>query len=210
VVDYSLYVILDRKYLTEEESTLLAEKIIKGGCSVLQYRDKTDPSKYSFDLAKKLFKVAKDKKIPFIINDRVDIAIRLGADGVHVGEKDMPVKQARSILGPHKIVGKSVHNWEEARAAEREDADYVGAGPVFRSQTKEDDRELISRDFLKEIKDYLTIPVIAIGGIKATNIEELIKLGIENVAISADILLSKDPCEQTKIIKEKITGSKKD
>ena len=207
-MDYSLYVILDRRYFTEEESTSLVEKIIEGGCSILQYRDKTNPLKYSFDLAKKFFKVAKDKKVPFIINDRVDIAICLGANGVHVGDRDMSVKQVRSILGPHKIIGKSVHNWEEVRTAEREGANYVGMGPVFPSQTKVDSRELISRDFLKEIKEYLKIPVVAIGGIKVANIEELIELGIKNVAISADILLAKDPCKQTKIIKEKLAKVK--
>ncbi len=206
-MDFRLYVILDRRYLNGNPLTQV-QKIIEGGYSVLQYRDKLSSDKDFFYLAGELYRIAKKKNIPFIINDRVDIALSLGVEGAHLGANDLPLTQARKLLGSDKIIGKSVHNLEEACIAEREGANYVGAGPVFFSRTKEKGRAPISKDLVREIKEKLKIPVVAIGGIKAENIKELVKLGIENFAICSDILQAKDPARQVKIIKEKLQRAK--
>ena len=202
-MDFRLYVILDRRYLTGDPLTQV-QRIIETGCSVFQYRDKLSSDNDFFYLAGELYQIAKKRNIPFIINDRVDIALSLGVEGVHLGTDDLPIPAVRKLLGPDKIIGRSVHNLEEACIAEREGANYVGVGSVFFSQTKENGRALISKDLVREIKEKLKIPVVAIGGIKANNIKELATLGIKNFAICADILQAKDPAQQVKIIKEKL------
>lgn len=200
-MNFQIYVILDRRYLNKNPKILVKE-VIKGGCSALQYRDKISSTKDFYHLAKELHQIAKEKNVPFIINNRIDIALSLGAEGVHLGIEDLPIKPARQVLGLNKIIGKSVHNLKEARQAKEEGVNYVGVGPVFPSQTKENLPALISRAELKEIKEKLDIPVVAIGGIKAENIKELLEIGIENFAISADILTAESPAKQVKIIKE--------
>ncbi len=208
-MDFRLYVVLDRQYL-DKNPELLIQEIIEGGCSLLQYRDKTGSKEDFSDLAGRLYRIARRRNIPFIINDRVDIAKGLGVEGVHLGKGDCPVKEARLLLGGEKIIGRSVHNLEEAKEAEKEGADYLGIGPVFSSSTKSDNRPSISRELLKEIAEKTKIPVVAIGGIKADNIEELLNFGIKNFAISADILLAPDPKKQVEIIKEKLKTRERD
>ena len=202
-MNFRLHVILDRRYLTGDP-LVQAQKIIEAGCSVFQYRDKLSSDKDFFYLAGELYQIAKKKNIPFIINDRIDIALSLGVEGVHLGADDLPLPAVRKLLGPDKIIGRSVHSLEEARLAENEGANYVGLGPVFPSQTKIDTGDLIPKKELRALKEHLEIPVVAIGGIKAGNIEELVKLGIENFAICSDILQAKDPAQQLNIIKAKL------
>ena len=206
-MDFRLYVILDRRYLTGDP-LVQTQKIIEAGCTVLQYRDKLSSGKDFFYLAGKLYQIAKKKNIPFIINDRIDIALSLGVEGVHLGADDLPIPAARKLLGPDKIIGRSVHSLEEARLAESEGANYVGLGPVFPSQTKTDTGDLISKEALKELNEELRMPVVAIGGIKAENIKKLVKLGIENFAICSDILRAKDPARQLNIIKAKLRNTR--
>ncbi len=143
-----------------------------------------------------------------MINDRVDIAMCLGNYAVHVGDKDMKVASVRAILPPFGLIGRTAHNWEDVYSAEREGANYVGLGPFFPTRTKKDCQEIVSREFVKDVMAHLRIPVVAVGGISLQNVEEVLDIGVENVAICSDIMLAEDPYKQTKLIKEKLLKAK--
>jgi thiamine-phosphate diphosphorylase len=141
-----------------------------------------------YEDAVKLRGITKEHHAVFIVNDYADIALRVDADGVHLGQDDLPLKEARSIMGRKKIIGISTHNIEQAIAAEAEGADYIGFGPVFHTTTKEDAGTPKGTDVLREVKRQLRIPVVAIGGINLENLRSVLDTGIDAVAVSSAIL----------------------
>ena len=158
------------------------KRAIAGGITMLQIREKNCTTKRRIELAYPILQLCRDAGIPCIIDDDAEAAKILGADGVHVGQRDMKVQQAREILGDQAIIGTSAHNVAEALQAERDGATYLGCGAVFSTQTKHD-ATFLPHDVLCDIRQAVSIPVVAIGGINAQNIPKLYDTGIDGVAV---------------------------
>jgi len=153
----------------------------------VQYRDKEKSRREVYEQAVILRKLTKDLNAVFIVNDYADIALAVDADGVHLGQEDLPLREARKIMGWNKIIGISTHSLEQAEEAEREGADYIGFGPVFHTATK-DAGEPKGTDALKDIKSAVRIPVVAIGGINLKNLKSVLDAGADAAAIASAIL----------------------
>lgn len=186
-----LYGITDRSWVGERTLMEQVEESLKGGVTFLQLREKQLSRDEILKEAKEMKKMAARYQVPFVINDNVDIALASGADGVHVGPKDMDVRMAREKLGPDKIIGASCRSVEAAIKAEEMGADYLGVGAVFATSTKED-AKVISKDLLKAICEAVTIPVVAIGGIKEDNMMTLKGSGVSGICMISGIYAQKD------------------
>jgi thiamine-phosphate pyrophosphorylase len=190
-LDLSLYAILDPRFLKGSGLAETARALVRGGATCLQLRDKEADSRTLFQEARLLRDALRPHGIPFIVNDRLDIALTVDADGVHLGEEDIPIAEARRILGRDKIVGASADTVEAAIQAARDGADYIGFGAVFPTGTKQDAK--VSRlALLPKVKKAVSIPVIAIGGIKRTNAWEVLKAGADGLAVISDLLEAED------------------
>lgn len=190
-VDYSLYLCTDRSIMTAPTLEQAVNDAIKGGCTVIQLREKHCTSREFYDLALSIKRITSYYGVPLIINDRLDIAAAVDAEGVHLGQKDLPADIARAIIGEEKIIGVSANNLQLAIKAELDGADYIGVGAVFGTTTKQDAKS-ITTDTLKEIRSAVKIPMVAIGGIKRSNISLLNGTGINGVAVVSAILGSDD------------------
>lgn len=178
--------ITDRKScnLTTEE---MVSVVLKAGIKWIQYREKDKSCREIYEEAVKVRRLTKEFNATFIVNDHADIALAVNADGVHLGQEDLPLKKARKILGRKKIIGISTHSIEQAIAAEAEGADYIGLGPIFHTKTK-DAGEPKGITMLKEIKESVKIPVVAIGGINIENLKSVLNSGADAVAVASGIL----------------------
>ncbi|WP_423363615.1 thiamine phosphate synthase [Mycoplasma sp. P36-A1] len=200
-INYSLYLVTDSKIMSVTKLEDAVEQAIQGGCSIIQLREKNLDSLEFYNQAMKIKKVCLKYQIPLIINDRVDIALAIDADGIHVGQKDLNAKIVRKLIGKNKILGISVSNLKEAKQAEIDKADYVGVGAVFTTKTK-DDASNVSIETLINIKKNLKIPVVAIGGINEQTIDKLRNTNIDGVAIVSAIIGKKNIKQAAKNIKE--------
>lgn len=177
-----LYAIMDRTLLCGDVLAKQAEESIQGGATFMQLREKELPFE-EFVIRARCIKTVTDRyRVPFVINDNVEVALASGADGVHVGQSDRAAKEVRRIIGEEKILGVSAMTVEQAILAEQDGADYLGVGAVFPTPTKED-AHYITLDTLKAICDSVSIPVVAIGGINESNILQLCESGIDGVAV---------------------------
>ncbi|SUY44945.1 thiamin-phosphate pyrophosphorylase [Clostridium putrefaciens] len=190
-VNYKLYLVTDRDLLKNTDLYAAVEEAIKGGVTLVQLREKDLTTLEFYNTALNIKKVTDKYNIPLIINDRMDIALAVNASGVHIGQKDMPCTIARKILGNDKILGVSATTLSQAIKAEKEGADYIGVGAIFHTSTKQDAKP-VSIDMLKEIKETLSIPVVAIGGITIKNIHQLDSSNIDGIAVVSDILGKED------------------
>lgn len=192
-----LYAVTDRMWLKEGESLLsVTEKVLKNGATFLQIREK-DLDETDFEAeAEQLRALCANYRVPFVVNDSVEIALQCGADGVHVGQSDIKGRNIRSLIGPDAILGISAGTVEEAAAAEKAGADYIGVGAVFATGTKKDARPL-TLEQLRAIRSVVSIPIVAIGGISAENIMQLLGSGVDGVAVVSAIFGAPDPGEAT-------------
>ncbi|MDF2514353.1 MAG: thiamine-phosphate diphosphorylase [Herbinix sp.] len=186
-----LYLVTDRTWLKGRQLTDQVEESLRAGVTLVQLREKDMPFHEFLKEAQRIKSLTRQYQVPFIINDNVEIAIASEADGVHLGQEDGDIVQARERLGVHKIIGISVHNVEEALTAQKNGADYIGVGAVFPTNTKKDANSL-SLEMLKAICDAVTIPVVAIGGITKDNIMSLKGSGVDGVAVISAILAKQD------------------
>ncbi|MDK2855220.1 MAG: thiamine-phosphate pyrophosphorylase [Bacillota bacterium] len=194
-VNYELYAITDRRLAGGRSSAEVMEKAILGGVTLVQLREKEAGGREMVEEAQALLQVTRRYGIPLIINDRLDVALAVGAEGVHLGQEDIPCRLARQILGPEKIIGVSASTVEEAVQAERDGADYLGVGAVFPTGTKADAGEAIGLDALAAIKARVKIPVVAIGGINAANAAQVAATGVDGLAVVSAIVAAADPEE---------------
>ena len=190
IPDLSLYVIADSNLLGKEFEEKI-RKVISGGATVIQVREKASSTLSFLNRAIKMRKII-GKRALFIVNDRVDIAVASGADGVHLGQEDLPIAFARKIMGEDKIIGISTHSIEQAQKAEKEGADYVAVGPIFSTQTKPNSGPSKGVGIISEVKRKVNIPVVAIGGINRENVEEVIRAGADGVAVISAVFKEKD------------------
>ena len=195
-----LYAVTDRAWLGNETLYEQVEKSLKGGVTFVQLREKKLDEESFLQEAIEIKELCKKYNVPFVINDNVDIAIKMDADGVHVGQSDMEAGDVRKKLGPDKIIGVSAQTVEQAILAEKHGADYLGVGAVFPTGSK-DDAEDVPLETLKAICEAVSIPVIAIGGITKDNVKELAGSGICGIAVISAIFASKDIEAATKELK---------
>lgn len=200
--DLLLYAVTDRHWLKDETLENQVEKALLGGATFLQLREKSLDDDIFLAEAKEIQKLCKKYQVPFVINDNVDIALAIDADGVHVGQSDMEALDVRKRLGPDKIIGVSAQNVQQALLAQKHGADYLGVGAVFPTGSK-DDAEDVSFETLKAICQAVDIPVIAIGGITKENVSELKGSGICGIAIISAIFAQKDIKAATKELKKR-------
>lgn len=193
-VDYSLYLCTDRDLMTTDTIEEAVELAIKGGATIVQLREKNSSGKDFFEIASSVKEVTDAYEVPLIINDRVDIALAVDADGVHLGQKDIPAAVAREILGPNKIIGVSAYNAELALQAQKDGADYIGVGDVFGTSTKADTHHVTLEELVK-IRETVKIPMVAIGGVNHGNVERLKGTGIDGVAVISAVLGAKNITE---------------
>lgn len=191
-----LYAIIDASYVPLEAVERTARDILDGGARMVQLRAKSMGSKYFLTAARAVRDETAKTNAIFIVNDRVDVALLANADGVHLGQEDLPVKEARRLLGAEKLIGLSTHTLEEALAA-RESyrsgyVDYVSFGPVFPTRTKPDARIPVGLEALAEVRSVIEMPIAAIGGITEGNVESVLKQGADSVAMISEILTSTD------------------
>ncbi len=186
-----LYAVTDRHWLGERTLYDVVRESLDGGVTFLQLREKDLDDEHFYQEAVQLQELARKYKVPFIVNDNVDIAVKMNADGVHVGQSDMEAGDVRALIGPDKILGVSAQTVEQAILAEKRGADYLGVGAVFPTGSK-DDADDVSYETLKAITKAVSIPVVAIGGITLENTPELAGSGICGIAVISAIYAKED------------------
>jgi thiamine-phosphate pyrophosphorylase len=188
-----LHIITDTVLQTKYSHADIAKMALDGGADTIQFRSKTGSGKELYLEAEKVARVCKDARTVFIVNDRVDIAIAVEADGVHLGQNDLPIPIARKLLGTDALIGGSAVDLHELQIAVENGADYVGFGPIFTTGSKHDAGIPKGLEYLKIIVDSSPVPILAIGGINSGNIKELKNTGIYGVAVISAVSCAKDP-----------------
>jgi len=205
-MDFTLYLVTDRRWLGERTLWDGVEEAILGGVTLVQLREKEISSKEYLELAQKVKTVTDRHNIPLIINDRIDIALAIDADGVHLGPEDLPVPLARKLLGDGKIIGSSAASVDEALLFQAQGADYLGVGAVFPTATKRG-TEKVGLEDLRGIKSAVHIPVVAIGGIKAENAKPVMETGVDGVAVVSAIMDQTDIREAARQLLSLLKGA---
>ena len=200
--DLLLYAVTDRSWLNGETLYSQVEKALKGGATFMQLREKDLDEESFLKEAVEIKELCRKYGVPFVINDNVDIAVKMDADGVHVGQSDMEAGDVRAKLGPDKIVGVSAQTVEQAVLAEKRGADYLGVGAVFSTGTKLDADD-VSYETLKAICETVSIPVVAIGGITKDNLMELKGSGIDGIAVVSAIFAQANIEEATRELRSR-------
>ena len=191
-IDYSLYLCTDRRLMTSPTIEASAESALRGGTTVIQLREKDCSSREFYELGLRVKKITDAYHAPLIINDRVDIALAVGAAGVHVGQEDLPCKVVREIVGPDMIVGVSAATLDEAVQAEEDGADYLGVGAMYATATKTDTRPVSMEELLK-IRAAVKIPIVVIGGINKQTLGNFKGTGVDGLAVVSAIVAQPDP-----------------
>ena len=186
-----LYVILDAALLTIPESEC-ARQLVDAGVRMLQYRNKTASSRDLLESSKRLSAEFAPRGVTFIVNDRADVAAVAGASGVHVGQEDLGVEEARAVVGRDKVVGISTHNRAQFEQAAATSADYIAVGPIFSTSTKSNPDPVVGTEFIRQVRPQTDKPIVAIGGITLECAAEVVLAGADSVAVISDILRARD------------------
>ena len=195
LLDYRVYLVTDTVYFNDDNIWNKMEAALRGGVTLVQYRDKTQESSILYERALKMKALCDKYNVPMLVDDRADIAFAVGAAGVHVGQSDLPAEVVRRMLGAEAILGVSAHNAEEALAAEAAGADYLGCGAVYPTGTKKD-TSVIGVEGLKAIRNVTKLPFVGIGGVTLANYRDVLNAGADGAAIVSAIL-SADDIEST-------------
>lgn len=206
-LNLDVYVITD-PVVSKLSHVQQARLAIAGGADVIQLRDKEASGADLVSAGMAIRGVVPESKL-FIVNDRVDVAYAVGADGVHLGQEDIPVKYAREMLGADAIIGVSASSVEEAIHAERDGADYVGLGSIYPTTSKEDAGEAIGLEAISRVKQEVGIPVVAIGGINIQNAPDVVRAGADGVAVISAVVGAKDPESATRQLRDAVLSAKR-
>lgn len=198
-----IYAVTDRRWLKDTDLPTVCRSILESGATFLQLREKDLRQDEFLREAEELQALCREYHVPFVVNDSVETALEMDADGVHVGQSDLRGRDLRAMLGVGKLLGISAGTVEQAVAAERAGADYIGVGAVFDTGTKADAR-MISQETLREITKSVSIPVVAIGGITLGNMEQLAGSGIDGIAVVSAIFAAENPAAATRALAEKV------
>ena len=195
-----LHVLTDTVFQSRFSHPELAGLAIRGGADTIQYRQKSGSTREMIRIAAQMKQVCSDRGVPLIINDRVDVAIAAGADGVHLGQDDFPIPLARELLGQDMIIGASASNIGEVEKCLLDGADYVGFGPVYPTTSKDDAGSIKGIDNLVQVVKAVPLPIIAIGGISLDNISEILWTGVHGIAVISSVCCQEDPEQATKAL----------
>lgn len=206
-VDWSVYLVTDPRLPTERSLVEIVEASIRGGVNVIQFRDKQVGTRNMVETAKTLCDLCHRMGAYFLVNDRVDVALAVDADGVHVGQDDMPIGIARRLLGPDKLIGITVHNVDEMKKAEMEGADYLSIAPVFATPTKPDHQNPLGLEGVKALAVHANKPLVAIGGINRSNAAAVIHSGAAGVCVVSAIISAVDPELATRELYEQVKAA---
>ena len=204
-VDYSLYLVTDRELMVAADIEECVEQSIMGGCTVVQLREKAASSREFYETALKVREVTARLGVPLLINDRADIALAVNADGVHIGQDDLPYEAARRIVGQNRIVGVSASNLSEALAAAEMGADYLGVGAMFSTGTKAD-ANITSMDELRQIREKINLPIVVIGGINKKTVPLFSGTGIDGIAVVSAVVAQKNTADAARELKSLFCG----
>lgn len=204
-----LYLITDTVIQKKYSHYRIAQFAIKGGADVIQLRDKSLSTSELIQTAIKIAALCKKHNVTFLVNDRVDVALVSDADGVHLGMKDISIREARKLLGKNKIIGGTAHSFGEAKKCEKDGADYIGYGHIYPTKTKYKPEKPKGTEQLKLIVSKIRVPVIAIGGISPANIEDVMATGVHGAAVVGSVLKSGKPISTLKSLRKKIYDRKK-
>ncbi len=188
-----LYLVTDRGLCGDRSLEDVVLQSVRGGARYVQIREKDQSTRDFIEEAVRIKEILKPFSVPLIINDRVDVALAVKADGVHVGQDDMPYKMTRSLMGPRAIIGLSVETWEDVEKAEVLDCDYIGVSPVFETPTKTDTKGAWGLDGLAGIRAFSRHRLVAIGGLNASNAADVVKAGADCVAVVSAVCAAPDP-----------------
>jgi thiamine-phosphate pyrophosphorylase len=209
--NWRLCVITDERVGRGRSHLRIAEEAIRGGADVIQLRDKEASGRTLYEIALALRRLTLDANVPFIVNDRVDVAMAVGADGVHLGQQDLPASAARAILGPGRILGVSAETVADAVQAERDGADYLGVGPVFEARgTKADAGEPLGLGLIARIRGITRLPIVAIGGINAGNAREVRAAGADAAAVISAVVGAEDIAQAARGLKDRLCAAEDD
>lgn len=208
MVDYSLYLCTNSEMNNNHPLEYCVEQAIIGGVTIIQIREKEKNYNEFFEIASRIKKVTDKYNIPLIINDNIEIAINLNADGLHIGQNDISCLKARKLLGCKKIIGVTVTNLDEAKRAIESGASYLGVGAIYKSKTKSE-AVIVGVDELQKIVNYSSIPVVVIGGINKNTIPMLENIKIDGYVMIRPILEQEDIVESTKVLKKLVDNNKK-
>ncbi len=199
-IPLGLYGITAENFANGRSNIECVKEMIKGGIKIIQYREKYKTIKEKTKEAKEISKICKDNGVVFIVNDHIDIALLTEANGVHVGQDDMDIKDVRKLVGDDMIVGISTHCMEDAKRAMSDGADYIGVGPIFKTTTK--DTKPVGLEYLEFAVKNVDIPFVAIGGIKEHNLKQIIDTGAKRVALVSEIVGAEDIKKKIERLKE--------
>ena len=201
-----LYLVTDRGLCGKKDLEEVVARAVIGGAAYVQLREKETSTRFFVEEAIRIKKLLEPYKVPLIINDRVDVALASGAEGVHIGQEDMPYEIVRKLMGRKAIIGISVETWEDVAASQELDVNYIGVSPVFSTPTKTDTKGAWGLDGLAKIKAFSRHPLVAIGGLNESNIREVVKVGAQCVAVVSAICASPDPEAAARKINEIINS----
>ncbi len=206
--EWRTYLVTQASRSAGRDTEAVVEAALAGGVDAVQLREKDVPDAERYEIGRRLRELTADAGVPLIVNDRVDIAAAVGADGVHLGQSDLPIEVARERLGEAAVVGRSASTVEQARAAEEAGADYLGVGAVYGTESKAvpDSRDGIGTERVRELAEAVEVPVIGIGGITADNAAPVAEAGATGVAAISSITAADDPAAATAALREAVTG----
>lgn len=204
-----LYLVTDRGLCGPKDLIDVILKALQGGVACVQLREKEVSTRFFVEEAQKIKALMAPFKAPLIINDRIDVALAVGADGVHIGQADMPYAVARKLMGKRAIIGLSVETWEDVERAQDLDVDYLGVSPVFETPTKTDTKGSWGLEGLSKIKAYSRHPLVAIGGLNASNAADAVRAGADCIAVVSAICSAFDPLEAARELHDTILNALK-
>jgi len=204
MIDYSLYLVTDRSLSRGRATVDIVREAVAGGVTCVQLREKSCSTKEFIEEAQKLHALLAPLGIPLIINDNVDVALAVGAEGVHLGQQDMPIAEARKLGPSNWVIGVSAESLEDAICAEQAGADYIGVSPVFPTPTKTDTAPPLGLKGLREIRTAVQIPLVGIGGLHLNNVRDVVCAGADGVAVASAIVAADSPRQAAEELHRKI------
>ena len=208
MIDYSVYLVTDRDLARGRSLADIIAAALRGGATCVQLREKNCDTAEFVNQALAVRELLADHGVPLIINDRIDVALAVEADGVHLGQTDMPCRLARKILPRNMVVGVSAETMAQARAAQEDGADYIGVSPIYATPTKTDAAPPLGLAGLREMRSLVDLPLVGIGGLNAANAAEAIANGADGVAVVSDIVAATDPEQAARKLAETVRAAK--
>lgn len=199
-----LYCLTDSSHSMGRSNIEVVKEMIEAGIKIIQYREKDKSLKEKYEECTEIRKLTKEAGVKFIVNDNIDIAILVDADGVHIGQDDLPVKEVRKLIGKDKIIGLSTHSPDQAKEASALGVDYIGVGPIFKTFTKKDVCDPVGFEYLDYVVENIDLPFVAIGGIKEHNINDVASRGASCIAMVTEITEAEDIGEKINSVRKKI------